>query len=241
MIDKLEEGKWRPKDIGIHKGHDYSQRDYMRILGEYQKKPVLNLVDPNSILANPGLYVFVHDIGDEGRVESVVFNEPYGKEFIVLRREEGDYSAYDFQTFKEQQFIDLAEEYRFQFEVFQVDDDRYNHQNGYSNVWMRADHCLFSDSDEATALWNYVYENEVKPLRLKAMTEDKLTIAKTTKWFYPYRAASVNDNPSNDYGLNTDDSAESMKELNNWLAERGDPLDMEVEDEDWDHPFPGRE
>jgi hypothetical protein len=48
------------------KGFDYSEEDEMHIMGTVLKKPLLNKMSPNSVLANPGLYAFCVKIENTG-------------------------------------------------------------------------------------------------------------------------------------------------------------------------------
>jgi hypothetical protein len=229
--------KWKPKDLKRAEGHDYSQNDYHRILGEYSKKPILNGTNPNSILANPGLYFFIKDTSDEvakwggkapnssftSYIEKIVYNEPYGKEFIVYENWRGNYGGPSFQKFREKDLIDFADFYGVNFKKFAIDDEEYNRSFNYPKVWGRADFCLFSNESEAIAMWKDMtsmskFKNII---HLEKNEFTKTDVATALLDMSAYRDVKVNEEPDNEYiGFEETDEQDALSEVDEFLKSK---------------------
>ena len=113
--------EYKPKELGILKGHEYSQEDYKIIFGEFQKKRLPHM-NPNGILANPGLYAFVNkdvftvnnNLISKSYIHNIVYNEPYTDNFIIATLTEKP-------TFFEYQFKDLLKNLDAKYELLDID------------------------------------------------------------------------------------------------------------------------
>jgi hypothetical protein len=198
----------KPGLFDLQKGLNYTENDSYMILGEKNSSKKLGDLNPNSVLSNPGIYIFIK----KSLIEKIVYNKSHDKKFIVAN------DPYK-QIFNETSLLQLFDSYGIKPYKQKKNSEEAIDKIEYKTVFEDTDYFWYLNGlDPAVeALWIEIDTPEMwKKLGLQDFKYSKKDVLSSALFvgLGAYREAAVLDEPINNHRtFQETDMNDAMKQL----------------------------